>query len=805
MNSREKALALLVTALVLTVSALVVREFRQAPPAAVTAPVPPITTTKPGFGPRLDAAVLERAKAATVFVQVRNVSYLDGAVAEEGSGTGFFISPDGRVATSWHVVSALKNLGGISVPLRSGDIKVIVRSGARDQKVLPARLLAADSAADLAVLKVDAENCPWLPLGDSAELVETAPLWVLGFPLGKLFSVLQRGPELSVNGGAVSSLRHNDLGELRSVQFDAVVIKGNSGGPVIAPDGRVMGVANMALGTSRVNFAIPVARLKKLLAECPADKKVGESCLLRVSSEPQGAKIWLDSRPLGTAPLEVRVPGGWGRVVAALPGRRSWSQNLAIYDGRRVRARLEPLAELKLQTFRAGAAPARGGTPMKRGAKVFAEDFTDRKAADDWKQDTGGSDQRTWYVEQGALRQFSDDAMLHAVFAGQEKWTDYAFSARVRIGPNQKDGRAGLIFRSTADGFALFRLHRASSKVQLAYHSNAPFGWRILDERELPFKVKGDTWYAMQVQVLGDQIACLLDGKVVLAATVQQPLGGKVGFYSVDSRAAFDDARVTRVSAGQRKPGRKALLRAFWFTTQFAEDCGYWRAFRVNAPAAPWPVTAGGCLHLDESATEAANMLTRYDVHGDVLLNALVSGRSGSVGLVFRRKGKRYYLFTVNRARSSARLFLVDGGKKKQLAASGDPSMVRNALRIFQERPAARQAAARPGGALLRDIFSMFVTARGNRIRAGVNGQPLLEAVDGTLSNGRIGLYADRTRGIFHRLDVASVGPQPVPAQPPPRQPPRPAPHQKSPKKPPPRAGKTPWKVGPCHRSSSSS
>lgn len=784
MNSKEKALALLVMALVLVVSALLVREFRQPPPAAVTAPPPPKKTppTKLAFGPRLDAAVLARAKAATVFVQVRNLSYLDGKVAEEGSGTGFFISPDGRVATSWHVVSALKNLGGIGVPLRSGSIKVIVRSGARDQKVLPARLLAADSAADLAVLKVDAENCPWLPLGSSAELVETAPLWVLGFPLGKLFSVLERGPELSINGGAVSSLRHNDLGELESVQFDAVVIKGNSGGPVIAPDGRVMGVANMALGTSRVNFAIPVARLKKLLAECPADKKVGKSCLLRVDSEPPGAKVWLDSRPLGTAPLEVRVPGGWGRVTATLPGRRSWSQSLSVYDGRRVRARLAPLAELKLQTFPAGATPARGGTPMKRGAGIFAEDFTDREAADDWKQDTGGSDQRTWYVEKGALHQFSDDGMLHAVFAGEEKWTDYAFSARVRISANAKDGRAGLIFRSTADGFALFRLHRASSKVQLAYHSNAPFGWRILDERELPFKVKGDAWYEMQVQVLGDQIACLLDGKVVLAATVEQPLGGKVGFYSVDSRAAFDDAKVTRVSAGGRKPGRKALLRAFWFSSQFVEDSGYWRASQGNTPAAPWPVTAGGCLQLDERATDAINMLTRYDVDSGVLLNCLVSNRSGRVGLVFRRKGKRYYLFTVDRARNSARLFLVEGGKKKQLAASSDPSMVRNALRSFLESPAAREAATRPGSALLGDIFFMFVTARGERIRAGVNGQPLVEALDGTLTNGRIGLYTDRARGIFHRLDVASVAGQPVPGKPPPQKPPQP------------RTGKTPRK-----------
>jgi S1-C subfamily serine protease len=760
-NGSHRFLGVAIMALAIAVGLLAVRSFfdervPSARPPATDLPTP--TATRSANAPRLDAQVLARAKAATVFVQVRNESYLTGKTAEESSGTGFFISSDGHVATSWHVVSATKSVAQVTVPLQPREIQVILRSGKRDQRVLPARLLAIDAAADLAVLKVEATGCTALPLGSAEKLIETSPLWVLGFPLGRMFSVLQRGPELSVNGGTVSSLRHDDLGRLQKLQFDAVVIPGNSGGPVITPRGKVVGVANIALGTSRVNFAIPVENLRALLKQCPTEKRVGAACRLRIDSRPRGARIYLDSKSIGKTPLEIETGGGYRRLVISAPGHRSWTRRLSLYDGKQItaaEATLEPLRAIRLVARALPLAAVSGGKAMKRGAEIFSEDFTDVGAADHWKQDTGGSDrQRTWYVEKGALHQLSGDGVLHAVFADRQKLSDYSFRARVRIRKNQSDGRAGLIFRSSADGFALFRLHRGSNKVQLAYHVNQPFGWRVLDERALNFKVQGDHWYRMEVQALGDQVVCLLDDRVVLEATVQRKAAGKVGFYSVDSRAAFDDASVSRVSAPGRAPGKAPVLRGFWFSDNFEADSGYWQAFAAGKPAAPWPQVPSACLQLDRQASQATNMLSCYDIR-DMMANCLVSCRAGAVGLVFRGGEQGHYLFEVQPGKSIARLLLVAGGKR-QVLGSASGQAVKQALGLLARNSTMRTPRPDPSAALLADLISLSVVVQRDRLRAAINGRLLIDVKNRTLSSGQVGLYTNKTRAVFHSLNVTS-------------------------------------------------
>lgn len=747
---------------------LVVLAVFAAPGAFGAEPPPEDEAVRPGLKPE----VLARVKEAVVFVQVNAAPAAGREDAEdpEGSGSGFFIAPDGRVATSWHVVASRGRPGAPGGG--AGPLQVIMRSGARDQQTLPARLLAVDVENDLAVLKVEAEGCATLPLGEAGRLVETAPLWVAGFPLGRVFSVLQRGPEMSINSGRVSSLRHNDLGRLEQVQFDAAVVPGNSGGPVFTPDGRAVGVARAALGVSRVNFAVPAERLKKLLEECPPDRKVGKGCALEVASEPAGAEVYLDSALVGKTPLKAAAEGGWRRLVVSAPQRRSWARSLCVYDGRRVEARLEPLAVTALKVAPRGAAPAAGGAALKRGAELFRQDFAEARAADAWDQDIGGGGkERSWYVQDGELRQFSDDGVLHAVFAGDPAWTDYSFAAKVRIRANARDGRAGLIFRSGDDGFALFRLHRETSKVQLAWHGTRPFGWQVFEERTLPFKVKADAWYRLEVQALGKEVVCLVDDKVVLEAAMEQPLGGRVGFYSVDAQAAFDDAAVCKVEAGERPAGPAggppAALRSFWFTEPFEGDHGFWQPLSKGAAAPPWNFVPGECLPPEPPAERAANLLARYDIH-DFAASSTVTWRSGVVGLVFRREGDRHYLFTIDPAGDKCRLLLVEKDQEKELGASSRPAAVRRALAPGRRggaggeeaeggepAPGAEAEAASAG----TETFALFVSAQGGKLRAGVNGTVLVEADDASLTHGQLGFWADKARAVFHRLDVNSGGP----------------------------------------------
>jgi S1-C subfamily serine protease len=721
------------------------------PSVAPGVPVPAGEPARTGLAPE----VLERARQAAVFLQVRSVSYLDEKASQESSGSGFFVSSDGRIATSWHVISHQDTLGEVVVPFRLDKVEAVSGSGTPAQKLWPARVLAVDAPNDLALLKVEAQAPAWLPLGNAGDLLQTMPLWVVGFPLGKVFSVLQRGPEFSINLGYVSSLRHDDRGRLERIQFDAAVTPGNSGGPVIRPDAQVVGVANIAIGTSRVNFAVPVTALKELLADCPNDRNVGENCQVEVSSEPAGAEACLDGKAVGKTPLKLTVRGGYRRLQLTAPGRRTWARNLSLYDGRKVQAELKPLEPKALKVAaRAEAVPA-GVTPRTaRGKVLLSEKFSEPKAAEGWRQDTGGGETRTWYVEDGALHQFSEDGLLHAVFAGEQRWTDYAFGARVKMHTNEKDGRAGLIFRATGDGFALFRLHRARSLVQLAYHSNDPFGWQVLAERKLPFEVQGDHGYALEVQAVGDRVLCVLDGQVVLEAALELAREGGVGFYSVDSSATFDDAEVAELKpeAGARTP--EATLRSFWFSDSFAKESEFWQV-AGETEAEPWPLVPGARLQLQAGPAKRRNVLSRY-IFADGQVLCWVSCRQGSVGLVLRDDGKRRYLFAVDPQEGRAQLLLEDGDRRKVLQEKKE-ARLKEALNapLLELDPEAPRLPGKSAPSSGQRPFLLIVNLRGPRIVAAVNGIPLLDVTDPTLREGRIGLYTDGARALFHSLNVA--------------------------------------------------
>jgi len=648
--------------------------------------------------------------------------------------------------------------------MRSDAIQVLFRSGARNQEAFPARILAADMKSDLALLKVERSGCRHLTPAPAECVVETMPVVTLGFPFGALFSVLERGPEISVNRGYITSLRHDDRGTLEQIQFDAAVNPGNSGGPLVLDDGRVLGVTNIAIGSSRVNFAVPVIRLVEFMKQCPADRGVGRACKVHVASKPAGAKVYLNSKPLGETPLNAEVEGGYQPLEIAAPDHCLWAEYVSLYDGKTIEAELKPRKTIVLEVASAPAIPSGGlgglfgriaaaapetkpgepGQGLRRGKVLFSEGFDRPEAAEAWRQDTGGDDKRTWYVQNGAFHQFQPDGLLHAVFAGKTDWADYAFSARVRIESNEADGRAGLIFRATDEGFALFRLHRQTSRVQLAYHSNNLFGWQILAERPLPFVVKGDAWHEMEVQALGDQIVCLLDGKVVLQATNDSILRGDVGFYSVDSRASFDDARVTEVSGGDgRKPGRQTSLSSFWVTDQFARNSGLWRAVDPGgAPGVPWPAVPGGCIAAGDAPGPRMNILDRYDVY-DGEVRCLVSAGAGTVGLVFRHDDDRRYLFAVDVAKRRARLVRQEKDNETELAAADLSKAI---------------AATPPELMMGRGIVPLFLRVRteGNKIQAGVNNDTPIAKTDDVIRHGRIGFYTLGAKAVFHNVTVAS-------------------------------------------------
>jgi len=165
-----------------------------------------------------------------------------GPQTRDGLGSGAFIRSDGYIVTNNHVV---ENADELRVKLFDG-------------RVLDATVVGADPFSDLAVLKVDGDDFPSLPFGDSRDV--RVGQWVLavGSPLSANLSN-------TVTSGIISSLGRFSGGQnsIQSyIQTDAAVNPGNSGGPLVNLRGEIVGI-NSAIATrtgtfNGISFAIPV-------------------------------------------------------------------------------------------------------------------------------------------------------------------------------------------------------------------------------------------------------------------------------------------------------------------------------------------------------------------------------------------------------------------------------------------------------------------------------------------------------------------------------------------------------------------
>jgi len=117
----------------------------------------------------------------------------------------------------------------------------------KDQTKVQARLVALSEKADLALLKVDGYTTPWLELAAPGEISQGTPVYAIGSPLGMADAL---------TAGIVTRVRRNQI------MTDAKVLPGNSGGPLITADGRVIGVNTLKVAQSAAaegfGIAIPV-------------------------------------------------------------------------------------------------------------------------------------------------------------------------------------------------------------------------------------------------------------------------------------------------------------------------------------------------------------------------------------------------------------------------------------------------------------------------------------------------------------------------------------------------------------------
>ena len=157
---------------------------------------------------------------------------------DQGNGSGFVVRPDGYIATNYHVV---KGASEIKVYLPNGD-------------TYDAELIGRDTVTDLAMLKIQAENLEYLPIGNSESL--RVGDWVIA--IGNALA-LKGGPTVTI--GIVSALgrtirsEEGDFYDL--IQTDAAINEGNSGGPLLNLSGEVIGINQAILRQGRsLSFAV---------------------------------------------------------------------------------------------------------------------------------------------------------------------------------------------------------------------------------------------------------------------------------------------------------------------------------------------------------------------------------------------------------------------------------------------------------------------------------------------------------------------------------------------------------------------
>jgi serine protease Do len=163
---------------------------------------------------------------------------------EQGSGSGFIVSPDGYILTNNHVVA--------------GADKVTVKL--YDKREFTAKVVGTDPNTDVAVIKIDAQNLPAVQYGnsDSARVGE----WVLaiGNPLEFNFTVT--AGIVSAKGRVLYGLQQSHYAIQDFIQTDAAINPGNSGGPLVNIRGQVIGI-NAAIASQTglyegYGFAIPI-------------------------------------------------------------------------------------------------------------------------------------------------------------------------------------------------------------------------------------------------------------------------------------------------------------------------------------------------------------------------------------------------------------------------------------------------------------------------------------------------------------------------------------------------------------------
>ncbi|QQS60710.1 trypsin-like peptidase domain-containing protein [Candidatus Falkowbacteria bacterium] len=302
---------------------------------------------------------IKRAIPGVVSISIQQPSDnpADPKKVKKGSGSGFLISADGLILTNKHVVESGDEKSEYKVTLYSG-------------KQYFAQLIGKDPLNDLAILKIYDKNLPYLEIGDSNKLTIGMTVIAIGNALGRY--------DNSATKGIVSGLARNlsifgvESGDLRNlIQTDAEINLGNSGGPLINLEGKVVGV-NVAKdnGGQSIGFSIPINEVKPIIESARTSERISRAYV--------GLRFYMitpelaDEKKLLRTTGALIMPGLEEGEVAIIPGgpadKAGLQEGDIIFeiDGRVLDERL-PISAI-INQFKPGK---KLGFKVQRGKSIF--------------------------------------------------------------------------------------------------------------------------------------------------------------------------------------------------------------------------------------------------------------------------------------------------------------------------------------------------------------------------------------------------------------------------------------------------
>ncbi len=198
--------------------------------------------------------IVDKVGPAVVGIVTKSTSYYGyygfGSSEQQGSGSGVIISRDGYIVTNNHVIE------------NANEVNVILNTS----ETYKARVVGADAATDVAVVKIDASELPYAVMGKSSDLRVGDTAIAIGNPLGQEFAG-------TTTQGIISGLNRSvtiDNKQLNLIQTDAAINPGNSGGALVNAYGQLIGINTAKISSSSLEglgFAIPIDEAKPIIED----------------------------------------------------------------------------------------------------------------------------------------------------------------------------------------------------------------------------------------------------------------------------------------------------------------------------------------------------------------------------------------------------------------------------------------------------------------------------------------------------------------------------------------------------------